>query len=267
MHSLFRNAFAAGVTTAVLALGVTGQALANNVTLSNSGQSITSGYTVKFGSESSKQVTMGALGMSDGNSNFWVYCLDPLTATNLPGSYTTTSLSNFVTGGAYESLFNKPAYTKSTIQPYYDNQNTGTVLNRLSALYEHAYSDSLTSSLKSAAFQYAVWEIEGESSLSTTAGGLRYTGGSGTFRNQADAYLTALTSGNWSNVNGVNLTTTTNYTFTVYASNPLGGSQTFLRVTPKTGNGTPNEVSTPGSLALAGLGLFGLAFSRRRRTH
>ncbi|MBY0235408.1 MAG: PEP-CTERM sorting domain-containing protein, partial [Burkholderiaceae bacterium] len=186
--------------------------------------------------------------------------LDPLTAYKAGATYNTASLVDFLTLGgtnsSYNKLFTNPAY--SGVTPY-AAQNTTTVLNKLVSLYSHAYNDSLSSVTKSAAFQYAVWEIEGESAYSSTSGGLK-TATTGGFKTQVDAYLTALTNNTWTSVNGANLSATKNYTYTAYVSSPLGGSQTFLRVTD-----APNTVPEPGSIALVSLALFGVAYTRRSK--
>lgn len=240
-----------------------------------SGTDKTGSYTVKFGSNSSAATTMGALSVSQ-NSNqagsFWVYCLDPLNGTNLPTTYQTVGLENFVksTSGTptYQALFTASPYNSTSLKTgsadtSYQMRDKAQVYNNLVELYSHAYSDSLKSTEKSAAFQYAIWTILGEdpAKYTTTDGGLRYTGGSSSFNTQASAYLTALNNDSWSLVNGAVLTATTSYTYTVYASSPLGSSQTFLAVTPKPPSGVPE----PTSALLAVIGLAAIGLSRRRK--
>lgn len=239
----------------MLTLGAT---MASAVTLSNqSGQgNKLQSETLKFGNYAASVSSMGAMAVTDGASNFWVYCLDPLTTANLPNTYNTTNLANFITGtgsNTYTALFTNSTYTAAGT---YALQNTANVLNKLQDLYSHAYNDSLNSATKSAAFQYAIWEIEGDTGYSSTAGGLKYTSADSAFITQVNAYLTALNSGNWSSVNGVNLGSTSAYTYTVYT--PATSSQVFLRVSSL-------KAPEPSSVALAGLALFGVAVSRRKK--
>jgi PEP-CTERM motif len=204
----------------------------------------------------------GARNMSyGGGTPFWAYCIDPQTGINGAATYTTTSLSNFLTGGRYTSQFGQTSYTN--IQGYgYNDQNTSTILSQLTNLYSHAYADSLTSATKASAFGYAVWEIMGESAYSTAGGGLRTNETGTAWRTQVDAYLSALSTNSWSNVNGVNLSTTTNFIYTVYYTAAQGASQTFLRVTAGGGGGSVPE---PGSLALVASALFAAGYGARRK--
>ncbi len=235
----------------------------------------TESYSVKFGTKDSASTSMGALSVSQNSSktgSFWVYCLDPLNGTNLPTTYQTVGLENFVksTSGTptYQALFTSSPYNSGTLvtgsdSTSYQMRDKTQVYNNLVELYSHAYVDSLSSEQKSAAFQYAIWSILGENTAqySATAGGLQHTGTSTTFRTQANAYLTALNNDSWSLVNGAVLTATTSYTYTVYASSPLGSSQTFLAVTPKPPSGVPE----PTSALLAVIGLAAIGLSRRRK--
>lgn len=259
-----------GQLTVLAMLAMVGGAQAANTNLNTTGASTKLTANTNFGgtNTTANNTSMGTFQVLDSSgSAFWVYCLDPLTTYVQGASYSTASLSDFVALGgsnsSYNQLFTKAPYVNANnavagTTNDYKAQNTTTVLDKLTSLYAHAYADSLTNATKSAAFQYAIWEIEGDASYSSTAGGLT-TASTGTFKTQVDAYLTALTTNNWASVGGLNLSAVTNYTYTAYVSNPLGGSQSFLRVTPGA------TVPEPGSIALVSLALFGVAYTRRSK--
>ena len=259
-----------GQLTVLALLAAVGGAQAASTGLTANGTSQFSSVNTEFGgaTATAANTTAGGFQVVDSSKTaFWVYCLDPLTVYQSTATYNTSTLSDFMTLGgsssSYNQLFTKTAYvnvgpTKVAAGSAYSAQNTTTVLNNLVNLYSHAYNDSLSSATKSAAFQYAIWEVEGDSSYSSTAGGLK-TATTGAFKTQVDAYLTALTTNNWASVGGLNLSAVSNYTYTAYASNPLGGSQSFLRVTPS------STVPEPGSIALVSLALFGVAYTRRSK--
>ena len=203
---------------------------------------------------------------------FWIYCLDPLTYFQSSNNYGTSNLSTFITGGAYATLFAADGYINSsvndgigsTVPNDYGKSNTtpATVLDKLTELYSHAYFDSLTSNDKSGAFQYAIWEIEGDTAgaYSSTAGGLRFVGTGNnadpSFVNQVNIYLKALNAGTGGTWADIGLGATNNFTYTVYNSVRLGDSQTVLKV-------TPNAVPEPASVVLFGIGILALGASRR----
>lgn len=238
---------------------------ADNLTMT--GSDLIQGRTLKFGNETPDGRSMGSFEVRDSSNNeFWVYCLDPLTGFSTAQPYSTMPLStwllsNGTANNGYDALFDTSRYTNDTIDNgraaggYFD-RNTATVLNKLTELYQHAYNDSLTSNLKSAAFQYAIWEIEGDTgySASTAAGGLEYTGGNATFASQVGNYLTALNTGNWA---AIGLAAVTNFTFTVYQPG-VGSSQVLL-------SAKPSGVPEPSTLALALLGVVGAASLGRRK--
>lgn len=231
--------------------------------------------TMKFGNNNATTVYTGALWATESpsNSSFWVYCLDPLVNASSPAAETPTGLTAFLGSTSY---FGNGAYT--TVGGGYAKQAAATVQANLVELYNHAYADSLTNNIKSAAFQYAIWEILGETEANygTSAGGLKATGGVGgvgnidsAFRTQADAYLTALTttgseSAAWTSVNGANLSAVQNYTYTVYVPNPGVTSQAFLGVVTSTNTNT-NGVPEPGTGVLAAMGALAWIGVRRRK--
>lgn len=250
--------------TVFAALVASGGAHASDTKINYTGTSTQLATKITF-SDINLTKNIGAFQVAESSgSSFWAYCVDPLTNFVQGASYKTASLNDFVTGGgnsSYSRMFNGDFYVYiNKAFPGtndYKAQNTTTVLNKLTSLYAHAYADSLTNATKSAAFQYAIWEIEGDASYSSTAGGLK-TATAGSFQTQVDAYLSALTTNNWASVDGMNLSAVTNYTYTTYVANTLGGSQTFLSV-------VPSAVPEPSSIALLSLGLAGVAFTRRRK--
>ena len=265
----FNSALRVGMVAVAgfVALGAVSQAQAVSLTRSTSTDRLLT-ESISFNAGATYQnSSLGSMGMNDGTSSFQVYCIDPLTSYTQPNNYSVSSLYSYLNGGAYTAQFAQTPYTN--VQSYgYNDQNTTTILNKLVELYSHAYNDSLTGGTdktKSAAFQYVAWEIMGESAYSRSAGGLRSsTGNPAAFTTQVNAYLTALNTNSWGSVNGANLTTANNFTYTVYT--PTTSSQAFLRVDASSSTNTGNQVPEPGTLGLAAAALFGLGYARRRKT-
>lgn len=215
--------------------------------------------------------------LNDGTTSFQAYCIDPKTGYQWGQSvYTTASLSSFLTTPlangqtGYQQEFASSGYAGLS----YTAQAVATVQSNLVSLFSHAYNDVQANQVKAQAFAYVVWEIMGDtvSATSRTSGALRSAGLDSTMNGDAlevqiDAYLAALSSNSWASVNGANLSTTTNYTYTVYYDPTPHTAQNFLTVTPASGTPTGGTVPVPGSLALAGLGLIGLAGTQRRKAN
>jgi len=254
------------------------QANANTISYST-GQAYGDGSTLgsekmKFGTKAAGSVGAGALWATEtpGSSSFWVYCLDPLVGAKQSTQETPKGLTAFLGSSSY---FGAAAYG-NVGSVYVKQANTTIVQNNLVELYSHAYSDSLTNSTKSAAFQYAIWEILGETEANygTKVGGLlaNTTVGNndGAFQTQADAYLAALTntsvteSAAWSSVNGANLSTAKNFTYTVYTPNTTGSSQAFLGVVASSTTNT-SGVPEPGTGVLAAMGALAWFGVRQRK--
>lgn len=215
-------------------------------------------------------------------STFWAYCIDPKTSAGFPSTaYSSTNLATFMNGTAGSGYATQVANTGTGYAGLNLNVTaTGqsTVMNNLVSLFSHAYNDAIgtalpttnaSSSAKAAAFGMAVWEIimqNNATGFSRTTGSMRSEGttyGSVDSADQwLDAYLSALNTGNWTNVNGANLSAATTFTYTVW-SDTAPGAQNFLQVTP---SGSGSSVPVPGTLALAGFALFGVARVSRRRT-
>jgi hypothetical protein len=202
---------------------------------------------------------VGALNMSFGGTtgSFWAYCVDPGTGTNSGAQYNAVDLATYIkgtnaanpSGYNYTTLFSDQNHS-GFANAGYAAQNTTVVYDSLVALYSHAFADSLTTTTKSAAFGYAVWEILGQASPYSadpvTGGALKVAStATAAFQSQVNAYLGALNSGNWG---GIGLAAATAYTYTVYAAASLDGSQNFLTATP--GTTPPAKVPEPATLLL-----------------
>ena len=239
-------------------------------TLSTTGQ--TKYTSTNYSNNSGSSFGNGNVGAVEfnynGGSNFWAYCIDPGTGAILPGAYSTSTLDTFLNGtgtsGYASQIARGGIYGGLSVSA----ASQALVLADLKELWGHAYSDSLNSNVKAAAFGMAAWEIIMQNggitgnAYSISSGSMRSNGSTSVIDNdslelQTTSYLSALSTNNWS---GIGLNPTTNWNYTVYFDGLAPVSQTFLQVTSNSGSSVPE----PGSFALAGLALLGVASARRR---
>jgi PEP-CTERM motif len=207
-------------------------------------------------------IAIGSYQLSNGE---WAYCLSPFTtAQSAASSYTPVTMASFFgVGGGYEQQFSLGSPNYLGLAPGYDNRDGMTVMNKIVALYNHAFADTKAASgnfsvaEKSAAFAYALWEVEGEGgAYSTTAGGLRLSGVNADVMAYATTLLDNLGSGNWA---GWAYKT---YEFAVFQANPITSSQSFLVVRDAPDNRT--GIPEPSTLLLLAASGAALVVSRRK---
>ena len=209
-------------------------------------------------------IAIGSYKMSNGE---WAYCLSPFTtAQTAASSYTPVTMASFFgSGGGYQQQFALSSPNWLGLAPGYDNRDGMTVMNKIVSLYNHAYADTLVASgdfsvaEKSAAFAYAMWEVEGEGGVYSAAnGGLRLSGVNADVLSYASTLLNNLNSGSWAGF------AYKSYEFAVFQASPIASSQSFLvvRDAPENRTGIP-EPSTLLLLAASGVAL---VVSRRKVT-
>ena len=206
-------------------------------------------------------IAIGSYQLSNGE---WAYCLSPFTNAQVATSnYTPVTLASFFgVGGGYEQQFALGSPNYLGLAPGYDNRDGMTVMNKVVALYNHAFADTQVATgnfsvaEKSAAFAYALWEVEGEGgAYSTTAGGLRLLAVNTDVMAYANALLDNLGSGNWA---GWAYKT---YEFAVFQATPITSSQSFLVVRDAPDNRT--GIPEPSTLWLLAASAAALLASRR----
>ena len=207
-------------------------------------------------------IAIGSYQLSNGE---WAYCLSPYTTAQVgKSSYKPVTMASFFgVGGGYEQQFALSSPNYLGLAPGYDNRDGMTVMNKIVALYNHAYSDTTTNdprfsaAEKSSAFAYVLWEVEGEGgAYSTTTGGLRLSSPNKNVMGYATTLLDNLSTGNWA---GWDYRA---YEFSVFQATPITSSQSFLvvRDAPENRTGIP-EPSTLLLLAASGAAL---VVSRRK---
>jgi hypothetical protein len=202
------------------------------------------------------------------SNNEWVYCLSPLTDSNIGTNYNfnKVTLSTFLTGGGYHDQFQLTSPDYQHRAPGYSEQPAATVLDKILELYNYAYKDTLGNAAKSAAFAYALWEIEGESvPYGTNTGGLRLGGsaaGDSAVTNYASQLFSGLSTHNWS---GLTIHDYQAYNFNVYQASPIESSQSFLVVSEVTGsfNSFGAQIPEPSTGMLLAASALALLGSRR----
>jgi len=264
------KSMAMAATIAVLLMG-SGVASATDLTISDYGSN-NQGMTLNFPSVTGGNggpnfgTSAGTMNINDGTNNYVAYCIDPLTSLTNPNKpYVLQTLGTYLTqGGAYDTQFLQTRYVDAgtgSAGELFTNQRT-VLQSRLEELYKYAYKDSLNDATNGAAFQYAIWELVGESDaqLGAGVGGLKMTGNANAAA-RANQYLSALTAASeataWSNL-GLSANANT-YIFNVWVPNPQLGSQAHVFVT----EGGPTGGSNVPEPSTAALGLLGVLAAMR----
>jgi hypothetical protein len=262
--------WASSLAVATLAL-TAGGAHADNLSVTNaSSRSVVGSLNFSGGTAGPVSVGNIYIGSYQLSNNDWVYCLSPYTHTSGTTAFNKVSLNTFLNGGGYAAQFALTNPNYAGLAPGYAAQPTNTVLNNIVNLYNWAYADTLTGTAaqvaeKSAAFAFALWEIEGESSANwgTNLGGLQVSGFGASVVSYANTLLNTLKVGTAAAWNTAGFNTFTAYQFDVWQANPIASSQSFITVTtaPENRMGVP-EPSTALLLAASALAFVG---ARRRR--
>ncbi len=262
------------LAVATLALAAAG-AHADNLSVSNaSARSVVGNLNFSGGSAGAVSVNNIYIGSYQLNNSDWVYCLSPYTHTRGTTAFNQVTLNDFLNGGGYAAQFALSSPNYVGLAPGYASQPTNGVLGNIVKLYNWAYADTLTASggltsaQKSAAFAFALWEIEGAASADwgTGVGGLQVSGSGFTapvsaYANQLLDTLKVGTAAAW---NAAGFSTFTAYQFDVWQATPIESSQSFLtvRTAPDNRTGVP-EPSTALLVAASALAFVGV---RRRKT-
>ncbi len=240
---------------AVVSLGITGAAQAETLYYDALTASSFSSTVTISGNPAKSFVMTGKYDLYDASNpaswnSFIAYCFEPLQGID----------SNMMAGGAYDPWGPGVSFVSSTTLTVGGSPINATARTDIQKLFDLYYADSLTSSVKSAGFQLALWEIQNENKA---ANGYFLATGDVTLSNVANnddlggpseaAAVSAAAS--YLTLSG---SVAGHYVLTQWAN---ATSQDFISADQYA------PIPEPVSLALVVLGLAGVAVTRGRKLH